>query len=72
VAGAIALGPVFGWWAAISSGAFPQAFELLIPLTVACLVPLIAWTLRRQPWLLALAGFLWFTSGFYFAVGMWI
>jgi hypothetical protein len=72
VAGAITLGPLFGWWVAVSRGDVSRALGLLVSLTLACGIPLLVWQVRPWPWLLVLAAFLWFISGCYFAVGMWI
>lgn len=72
VAGAIALGPLFGWCVAISRGDVSRALDLLVPATLTCLIPLAVWYARPSPWLLATAAFFWFLSGYYFAVGMWI
>lgn len=69
---AIALGPFTGWWLAIADGAFPQALQLLVPATAACLAPMIGWTRRRRWWLLALTGCFWLLAGFCFTVAMWV
>lgn len=46
VAGAIALGPFFGWWVAISRGEVSRALGLLVPATLMCVTPLIIWCVR--------------------------
>jgi hypothetical protein len=73
VAAAIAIGPIGGWWDACRTGRIANAFALLITMTLAALLPLAAWIRRpRHSGLLGLATFLWFTSGYYFTIGMWI
>jgi hypothetical protein len=70
---AIALGPISGWCEAWRTGEIKRAFALLVTMTLVTLVPLAIWIRRGgHSGLLGLATFLWFVSGYYFVVGMWI
>ena len=69
---AITLGPILGWWTAISRADIGGAVGLLTFSSTICLIPLSMWFWRRSPWLAALGTGLWFLFGWYFAIGMWI
>lgn len=69
---AMMLGPAFGWLWAAHTGGVGEALELLVPTTAFVVIPLAFWAWSRSPALLAVSSMMWFMSGWYFAVGMWI
>jgi hypothetical protein len=68
----LVLGPIGGWIQAATYGhAFPSALQLLIPATLACVVPAGIYTLRRDAEWLVLSFLAWVTSGYLFTVALW-
>ena len=69
----IASGPASGWWRAITEGRMSTALPLLLLATGLPVVPLALWLrANNHTGFLGLAVLLWFASGWYFTIGMWI
>jgi hypothetical protein len=68
----ILLGPVSGWILASFGGKLLSALGILVPVTLACAIPLaVYWYRRRAVWL-AIALLLWVAAGYLFTVAIWV
>ncbi|MBN2194345.1 MAG: hypothetical protein JW751_16125 [Polyangiaceae bacterium] len=68
----VAPGPFSGWIAAVSMGDVVQGLSLLVPVTLAVLIPLLVYVRSGAHAALGLVPLFWVLSGWYFTIGMWV
>lgn len=65
-------GPLAGWLAAARADAFPEALQLLVPVTALCAAPILRFVQPRDRGWLGASGLAWLGAGYFFTIAMWV